>query len=169
MKKQSNTEILSDAHRNFAPGLSQYAHFRIHDAAISDDLVQGAFMKAWIYMEKTGKIELMRAFLYHVLRDLIIDEYRRTKTILLDPLEENFDAEEIAPTENFFDFVDADALALLMAKLSPKYRAIIMMRYGEDLSLKEMSLRTNETENNMAVQVHRGLAKLRSLSLQPIR
>jgi DNA-directed RNA polymerase specialized sigma24 family protein len=37
------------------------------------------------------------------------------------------------------------------------------MRYVQDLSLKEMSLLTGQTENTVAVQAHRGLAKLRVL------
>jgi hypothetical protein len=40
---------------------------------------------------------------------------------------------------------------------------VIKMRYMQDLSLKEMSLITGQTQNAMAVQVHRGLAKLKDL------
>ena len=36
-----------------------------------------------------GKIQTMKAFLYHVLNGLIIDEYRKRKTVSLDTLMEN--------------------------------------------------------------------------------
>ncbi len=37
------------------------------------------------------------------------------------------------------------------------------MRYVEDMSFAEMSLATGQTKNALAVQVHRGLAKLKIL------
>ena len=38
---------------------------------------------------KNGKIDIMKAFLYHVLNRLIIDEYRKHKTVSLDSIMEN--------------------------------------------------------------------------------
>ena len=37
------------------------------------------------------------------------------------------------------------------------------MRYVQDLSLKEIALLTGQTANTIAVQLHRGLAKLKLL------
>jgi len=37
------------------------------------------------------------------------------------------------------------------------------MRYARDLSLKEISLIAGQSKNAMAVQTHRGLAKLKLL------
>lgn len=37
------------------------------------------------------------------------------------------------------------------------------MRYVQDLSLAEMALVTGKSKNTMAVQAHRGLAKLKQL------
>ncbi len=37
------------------------------------------------------------------------------------------------------------------------------MRFVQDLSLKEMSLITGKTKNSIAVQVHRGLEKIKVL------
>lgn len=68
-------------------------------------------------------------------------------------------------SENIFNLIDGKALALLIAKLPEKYRTVITMRYTDELSLKEMSLLTHQSQNTMSMQVHRGLAKLRILSL----
>lgn len=168
MKKQSNKQILTTAHTDFARGLSRYAHLKIHDFALGDDLVQTTFMKTWQYLQKTGKIELMRAFLYHVLNGLIVDEYRKHKTVSLDVLAEDGLELETVHSENLFNIIDAKALLALIEKLPKKYRDAITMRYIKELSLKEMSVITHETQNAMSVQVHRGLAKLRLLSVRVI-
>lgn len=165
MTTLSNKKILTDAHSDFATGLSRYARLKISDQTLSDDLVQVTFMKTWVYLQKTGKIELMRAFLYHVLNRLIIDEYRKHKTISLDLLSEGGLELKAINSENLFNIIDGKTLALLIEKLPLKYRAVITMRFIKELSLKEMSVLTKETENAMSVQVHRGLAKLRLISM----
>ena len=164
MTTSSNRKILTDAHNDFATGLSRYARLKISDQTLSDDLVQVTFMKTWLYLQKTGKIELMRAFLYHVLNRLIIDEYRKHKTISLDLLAEGGFELKAINSENLFNIIDGKKLVILIKKLPTKYRAVIKMRYVNELSLKEMSAITKKTQNAMSVQVHRGLAKLRLLS-----
>ena len=163
MIKKSNGQLLTDAHRDFSRGLSRYANLKVSNTALSDDLVQTTFMKTWLFLQKTGKIELMRAFLYHVLNNLIVDEYRKKKAVSLDLLaEDGFELKAIN-SENIFNLIDGKALALLIEKLPIKYRVAINMRYVEELSLKEMSVKTKESTNSMSVRVHRGLVKLRVL------
>lgn len=51
----------------------------------------------------------------------------------------------------------------LSEPLPEKYQIIMRMRFTEHLSLEEMSAATGQTKNAMAVQVHRGLARLKVL------
>lgn len=164
MKKKTNTQILTAAHHDFNRALSRFAHLKIADSALSDDLVQTTFMKTWLYLRKNGKINQMRGFLYHVLNGLIIDEYRKNKTISLDILTDNGLELAIINSENLFNIIDAKSLVLLIKRLPIKYRKIINMRYLKEMSVKEMSIATNATQNAVSVQVHRGLAKLRLLA-----
>jgi RNA polymerase sigma factor (sigma-70 family) len=125
--------------------------------------VQTTFLKTWQYLQKTGKIELMRAFLYHVLNGLIIDEYRKNKPVSLELLSDDGNEVGVNITERLFDIIDAKGLGELIKKLPPKYQGAITMRYIKEMTLKEMSAATHESENTMSVQVHRGLIKLRAL------
>ncbi len=165
MEKESNNLILTNAHRDFSRGLSRYANLKVHDAALGDDLVQATFMKTWLYLQKSGKIDLMRAFLYHVLNDLIVDEYRKKKTVSLDFFAEDGFESEAINSENIFNLIDGKILAALIEKLPEKYSSVIAMRHTKDLSLKEISVITHQSQNTVSVQVHRGLVKLRVLSL----
>ena len=155
--------ILTTAHHDFEKGLSARAFFKLNDHVISGDLVQNTFMKTWIYLVRVGKIDMMKAFLYHVLNGLIIDEYRKRKTTSLDVLMEN----GFEPTTNdsgrLFDRLDGTSALLLIARLPEKYQKIMRMKYVQDLSLEEMSLVTGQTKNSIAVQAYRGLEKLKVL------
>ena len=155
--------ILIEAHGEFQKNLKARAYFKVHDHAISEDLVQETFMKTWKYLLNGGKIETMKAFLYHILNNLIVDEYRKRKTSSLDVLvEKGFEPSEDV-SGYIFDYLDGEAALLLIQDLPLKYQKVMTMRYEQLLSLKEMSLITGQTKNTMAVQAHRGLEKLKSL------
>lgn len=162
-QKTQQQAVLTVAHHDFEKGLNAHAFFKIHERAISEDLVQDTFMKTWSYLVKGGKIDVMKAFLYNILNNLIVDEYRKYKTTSLDVLREKGFEPSAGHTERLFNVLDGKEVLLLIQSLPPTYQKVMRMRYVQDLSLKEMSLITGQSKNTMAVQVHRGLEKLKLL------
>ena len=155
--------ILTTAHFDYQKGLNARAFFKIHDHNIGEDMVQDTFMRTWMYIVKGGKIEVMKAFLYHILNNLIIDEYRKHKTTSLDSLmEKGYEPAEAEP-EYLINMLDNKSLMILIASLPQKYQNIMRMKYIQLLSLSEMSVLTGQTKNAIAVQVYRGLKKLKVL------
>lgn len=155
--------ILSVAYEDYGKKLNSYAFFRVSNRPISEDLVQDTFKKTWAYLVKGGKIDIMKSFLYHVLKDLIVDEYRKRKSSSLDALmEKGFEPGE-NNSERLINVLDGKRAILLISSLPEKYQKIMRMRYVQDLSLKEMALITGQSKETLAVQVHRGLAKLKLL------
>ncbi len=137
---------------------------KVSNSALSDDLVQTAFMKTWRYLQNTGRIELMRAFLYHTLNGLIIDEYRKRKTLSLDLLTQQGLEVKAVDKENLSRVIDGKSVILLIAQLPEKYRTIITMRFVKDMSLQEMSAITHQSQNAVSVQISRGLSKLKAMT-----
>lgn len=153
---------LTKAHSDFEKGLNARAFFKTSSHSIGKDLVQDTFIKTWSYLVKGGKIDIMKAFLYHVLNNLIVDQYRKHKTSSLDVLlEKGFDPNSNDPPEHLFNVLDGKASLLLIARLPEVYQKIIRMKYVEDLSLEEMSQITGQSKNSIAVQIHRGIEKLK--------
>ncbi|MFA7285554.1 MAG: sigma-70 family RNA polymerase sigma factor [Candidatus Paceibacterota bacterium] len=162
-EKSKRQEILTSAHNEYGKGLGVHAFFKTHNQNTSKDLVQDTFIKTWKYLLKGGKIEMMKAFLYHVLNNLIVDEYRKKKSVSLDVLtEKGFEVAE-NNTENIINFLDGKVALSMISKLPKPYQKIMKMKYLEDLSLSEMSLKTGFTKNSLAVKLHRGLEKLKKI------
>ncbi|MDO8604804.1 MAG: RNA polymerase sigma factor [bacterium] len=163
MERRSPVRVFTGAHEQYRDSLSSHAYFKVSDQSTSEDLVQDTFMKAWAYMQKRGRIDVMKAFLYHILNNLIVDEYRKRKTTSLDSLmEKGFDPSS-DPTDKLFSTLDSRGVLHLIEKLPSIYQNVIHMRYVQDLSLKEISQITGESKNTIAVRMHRGLQKLRKL------
>jgi RNA polymerase sigma factor (sigma-70 family) len=156
---------LTAAHLSFEKGLNVHAFFKTNDHDTGQDLVQDTFLKTWGYLLKGGKIEVMKAFLYHVLNNLIIDEYRKkdNKALSLDALLEKGFTPNTGDYERLFDTIDGKKAMLLIKLLPEMYQKIINMRYIQGLSNKEMSAITGQSKNLITVQAHRGLAKLKVL------
>ncbi len=154
---------MTAAHHDFSTGLNKHSFFKIHNRILSEDLVQDTFIKTWQYLVKGGKIDMMKAFLYHILNNLIIDEYRKQKTVSLDMMLENGFEPTNTDTERTMNVLDGKTALLLIKHLPLKYQKVMRMRFAQDLSLHEMSLLTGQSKNTLAVQIHRGLAKLRLL------
>ena len=156
-------KILTLAYHDHERGLNLYSFFKLHDQTLSEDLVQETFVKTWNYLVKGGKVEVMKAFLYHVLNGLIVDEYRKHKTVSLDILLVKGYSPPAGHPDHHFNVLDGKAALLLIEKLPEKYQKVMHMRYIQDLSITEISLITKQSKNAVAVQIHRGLEKLRLL------
>ena len=161
--------LLTIAHRDYHKGLGLHAFFKLNNRVTSDDLVQETFLKTWSYLVKGGKIDVMKAFLYHVLNNLIVDEYRKRKAMSLDVLLEKGFELSAGRSERLLDVLDGKAALLLIQQLPVAYQKIMRMRYVQDLSLEEMALVTGRSKNALAVQAHRGLEKLKLLYALPTR
>ncbi len=155
--------ILTEAHHEFQKGLHSHAFFKINDRAISEDLVQGTFMKTWKFLVRGGKIDVMKAFLYHILNHLIVDQYRKHKTTSLDILVEKGFEPSAGDSDRFFNILDGKKALIFIQRLPLIYQKVMRMRYVQDLSLTEISLITGQSKNTIAVRIHRGLAKLKQL------
>lgn len=162
-KETRRQKAFAVAHNDYEKKMNVYAFFKVGNRAIGEELVQDTFMKTWKYLVKGGEIETMKAFLYHILNNLIVDEYRKHKTTSLDVLREKGFEPSAKDPENIPDAIDGKAALLLIKLLPKKFRKVMHMRYAQDLSLKEISLINGRSKNSNAVSAHRGLEKLKLL------
>ncbi len=163
IQKAEQKAVLTIAHYDHEKGLKLHAFFKIHDNVLSNDLVQDTFIKTWNYLEKGGEIKNMQAFLYHILNHLIIDEYRKHKTTSLDVLiEKGFEASTNS-SGRLFNILDGKTALGLIQQLPLTYQRVMSMRFIQDFSIIEISIATRQSKNNVNVQIHRGLEKLKLL------
>ncbi len=160
--------LFEEAFEQYSDALFRHCFFRLSDREKALDLTQETFLRVWKYSENGGEIEDMKAFLYRTLNNLVVDEYRKKKTVSLDSLleeegvsEGDFNDLVSSDRESFEQAIDSKRALLLLERLPDKYRTALTLRYVEGLSPKEIAEITEETENVISVRIHRGLAKLR--------
>ena len=161
-----------DAFERYSDELFRHCSMRLSDRERALELTQDAFMRTWDYVRKGGEVRDLRPFLYQTLRNLIIDEYRKAKLHSLDSMLE--DAESGA-MEAMLPMDDTNTIEAAMERLDAKealkrvdelpelYREVILLRYVEGLSPKEIGTIVEESENVVSVRIHRALKKMREL------
>jgi len=159
-----------DAFNEYGDALFRHAVVRISDRERAVDLVHDTFTKVWSYQKNGHEIESYRPFLYKVLNNLIIDEYRKVREQSLDALlavegvsEGSFPELTEDSTEALAATLDGREVVALVAALPDVYREVLVLRFVDGLGPKEISELVEETENVVSVRIHRGLKLLREL------
>ena len=148
----------------YADALFRFAYFRIRERELAKDLVQESYIRTWNYIASGKEIENLRAFLYRTLRNIIVDETRKKKTVSLDAMQnEGFD-----PSDNFrkaeLEFrLDSKNIVDRLTLLPEDDREIIIMRYINELGPKEIAEILDESENVVSVRINRALKKAREI------
>jgi len=161
-----------EAFERHADELLRHASLRLSDRDRALELTQECFLKAFQYVMRGEEVREMRAFLFRTLRNLIIDEYRRSKSTSLDAMQEDDEGgmiesmiprDETSALEAAMDRFDGARAISRIGELPDLYREVLTLRYVEDLSISEIAETIDESENVVSVRLHRGLKKMRAL------
>lgn len=165
---ESQEDRFLKAFEEYSEALFRHASIRISNRERSIDIVHDTFTKVWSYVRAGHEIDSYRSFLYKVLNNLIIDEYRRHKEVSLDALLEAEGVDEGSFAELSESTVEALAATIdgrkafdLVKDLPKEYREVIVFRFVDGLGPKEISELIEETENVVSVRIHRALKLLR--------
>lgn len=154
------------AYDELADAIFRHCYFRVSDREKAKDIAQETFTKTWEYIGKNGVVDNMRAFLYKVANNLIIDSYRKKKEDSLDEMQEDgFDVGN-DDHEAIMNMIAGKEIIRLLDLLDGKYRDVIVMRYIDDMTVKDIAATFSETENVISVRLHRGLKKVREILLK---
>lgn len=168
----SYEESFLKAFDEYADALFRHASFRLSNQERAQDLTQEAFLKAWEYARSGNDVRSWKSFLYRILNNLIIDEYRRIKDESLDALLENdppTTSERIAvgsrneKEQQLNDELLIEQIRLRIPDLPYGLRAALTLRYIDGFSPKEVAATLGVSENVASVRIHRAIARLREL------
>lgn len=156
------------AYEELSDALFRHAYYRLLDRHKARDLMQEAFMRVWNTIKEGKKIDNLKAFLYTVTNHLIVDDVRKKRTVAFsdmrredDENNDSFNPPSNAHIELFMNTEAKHALEESLRALEDPYRTIIIMRFVDDMSPKEIAEATGERENTVSVRLHRAIRKIR--------
>lgn len=145
-----------------ADALFRFALFGVGDRELAKDLVSETFAKVWEYITKGNKVENVKALCYRTLRNLIVDHYRKHKSGSLDGLlEAGFDPIGEHGMRNIEQEEDRTQLRKAIALLPSAIREVVVLRYIEEYSTKEISEMLHISPSLVSVRLFRAKALLK--------
>jgi RNA polymerase sigma-70 factor (ECF subfamily) len=129
-----------------------------HDVNLAEDIVSDAFYKAFVSIDEER--DSFKYWLLRVCRNCYIDYLRKNKrtTPLTDEGKTDGDL-----AENLIKAEEYRALYRALATLQPNYKEVIVLYYFEGMSVKEIAEITEETVDNVKVQMFRARQKLKTI------
>ena len=164
MDSQKEAQFL-DSYKEHTDALFRYCYFKTLNQDEAKDMLQETLIRTWDYLRNGGEIVNMKAFLFRTAHNIVIDHYRKKKSVSLDDLfEDGFDASNENDTvQDLENKIDGAQAIKLLEKIPETYREVIYMQYVDGLGVKEIAEISGESPNNISVKIHRGLEKIKKI------
>jgi RNA polymerase sigma-70 factor (ECF subfamily) len=161
---------MADARKTFSQIYDRYINriyrfvfLKVNSREIAEDLTSEAFSRTWVvFKEKQDEIKNVRAFLYKIANNLVIDYYREkgkanvisiNNPSIVDPRQ---DLEKHILLSS-----DMNNVKQALVHLKEDYQNVIFWHYLDDLPISEVSELLNRSEQATRVLLHRALKALR--------
>lgn len=149
--KQSSLDSLKRLHTKFFYQMCLFAHKSVKEHEIAEELVSDCFIKIW---ENRKSIEIkssLKGYLYLMLRNSIIDHYRRKQFVMQHP-----DVlPDIADESSFDEQQQYASLYKALEKLPFQRRKILELAVFESKTYNEIAETLGITRNTVKTQIAR--------------
>jgi RNA polymerase sigma-70 factor (ECF subfamily) len=169
MSKSSSIEQqFKEIYERDSDMIFRFCATRISDREQALDVVQDTFMRLWKTFQQGEKVDNTKAFLFTVAHRLIIDWYRKKKSLSLDEMD-NEDGEAYEPVEDGIkiDIENNSEARFVLDKineLNSGNRTVLHLRYIEGLSPPEIASILGISTNATSVRINRALAELKKIT-----
>jgi RNA polymerase sigma-70 factor, ECF subfamily len=142
----------------------------------SEDAARDMFQETWLRVLARGHqydgVSRFDSWLFSIARHLVIDSSRRRKMESLDEkldcaqdgaAQESWSSDGVSPLAEYENTELAARISSILARLPAVYREVLLLRFQEDLSLKEIASIIRAPLATVKSRLYRGLNAAREL------
>jgi RNA polymerase sigma factor (sigma-70 family) len=165
-KKSSNNdrETFAVLYEQFMPKVYRYISFQIRDESMAQDLTSTVFEKALNkYSDFNSRKASFSTWIFTIARNTVIDHYRiHKKDMYFDPdTLVNTPVQYPSPEDEAIKAENTQRLRLFLSRLNKREQEVIILKYSNGMSNKEIGAVLNLTESNIGSILCRTIRKLR--------
>jgi RNA polymerase sigma-70 factor, ECF subfamily len=146
---------------DLAPRIYNYFRYRLGQEGDAEDLTSRTFEKAWVARHQYRRdLAGFSTWIFKIAQNVVIDHFRSQRVHLpIDHANEAIvdDGVEANPER----LSDLSRLAFLTRRLMPREQDLIALKYGADLSNRDIAKLTGLSETNVGSTIHRIVKSLR--------
>jgi len=158
--KEHDPVAYGELYDRYVEKIYRFIFFKVSTKEEAEDLASEVFLKTWHYL--TGKdgrdVSSFSGLIYRVARTCIIDFYRERSRRAEHPLDL---AEAYGADEKRYHLVAVEQETLhilkILKKMKQEYQEVLIFKYLEDLSVREIGEILGKSAVNVRVTLHRAL------------
>jgi RNA polymerase sigma-70 factor (ECF subfamily) len=149
----------------YADSIFRHCYFRVYSKERAEELVQETFMRTWQYMQKGKPVENMRAFLYRIANNLIIDYSRKKKELSLEGVLEKDPSLEPSGSikHNPAHLTLLQQMRDALTKLPKETAELLTLRYIDGLEPREIAEVLGASPGAISVRLNRAAVQLKEI------
>ena len=150
---------------HYQPKIYRFVLIKVSQREEAEDITHQVFLHAWQNIHSYADLGFpFSSWLYRIARNQVIDHYRTKKH---DVSLTELDAQTMhdgshagsAAEKNF----ELDRIRQALSQLKPEYQDVILMRFVEDLSIKETAAGLQKTQGAVKLMQYRALKQLKAI------
>ncbi len=162
--KEGKEEAFGQLYDKYMPAIYRFIFLKTGgQKAQAEDICHEVFLNAWQNI-KNFRFQgyPFSSWLYRIAANAVIDYYRTRKiNINIDNVPEEAVVENASLGEKFDDQLDLQLVKVCLKKLEPSYQDVLIMKFVEELSNKEIAVALEKSEGAVRVIQHRALKQLK--------
>lgn len=160
-------KVIGEIYERYQLAIFRYLYYRVGDLQTAEDLTSEVFIRMIDGLpEYNLDNSSFQAWLYRIARNLSIDHYRR----LIKRKEIELDENQIPNHDNSLDLVERgltnEKLSLALNQLSSNQRDVIVMRFVNGMSIREVAQVMKKSQDSIKGLQRRALMALREILVE---
>ena len=163
-KAENARDAFAELYDYYMPKVFRYISYQVGNMDLAEDLTSAVFEKALTRLDSyRSNKAAFSTWLMTIARNTIIDHYRLKSRKITISTEEVFEpaSEEISPEEKIIRKEELEMLDTYLRELSQQEREIISLKFGAELSNRQIAKMLGLSESNVGTKLYRAICKLR--------
>jgi RNA polymerase sigma factor (sigma-70 family) len=164
-------EYFSILYRKYADRVYRKCYTLLKDSGLAEDAMQDIFVKVMMNLASFNEKSQFSTWIYSITYNYCIDYIRKNKKekkLFVDDIERAPDVIDEIPDE-FLLSMEVARLKFILNKLPTDDSAILLMKYQDDMSIKEIAELLHKTESAIKMKIKRAKEKAQELYLREFR
>ncbi len=165
LSKRGNQDAFAKLYDIFVDPIYRYVYYRV-SAGDAEDIVETVFLRVWenIRQYKSQK-RSFSAWIFRIAHNLIVDHYRSAKDRVFEELHPQIpdQSRQHNPIKSAQSILDNEVLKKALDNMKRQYREVIIYKFINELSNKEISEILGKSEGSLRILQFRALKALKKV------
>ncbi len=160
---EGDSSAFGSLYDHYQPAIYRFVVVKVGSREEAEDITHHVFLSAWTNVRTyKHRGHPFSSWLYQIARNMVVDHYRSKKDdISLDKLDPESSIIPAVAQSDLSIKLQLEKVHIAIKELKPDYQDVIILRFVEDLPLKEVAAILKKSEGAIKLLQHRAIKELK--------